>query len=84
MFQFFDSVHKLMSGLDEHFTGDEDGAAVVFQCRTGRGRTTTAMAIACKSTVAARRAVDAPASSPMRMFQNLKCCVPQLKVIHER
>ena len=36
-----------MNGLDEYFT-DEDGPAIVFHCRTGKGRTTTAMAIACE------------------------------------
>ncbi|CAD5118609.1 DgyrCDS7293 [Dimorphilus gyrociliatus] len=31
----------------EEFSTDEDGPAVVLQCRTGKGRTTTAMAITC-------------------------------------
>lgn len=35
----------VISQLEEVNT-DEDGPAFVFQCRTGKGRTTTAMAIA--------------------------------------
>ncbi len=35
----------MILALEELHT-DEDGPAFVFQCRTGKGRTTTAMAIA--------------------------------------
>ncbi|ELT97506.1 hypothetical protein CAPTEDRAFT_103765 [Capitella teleta] len=41
----FDQIMQIINGLDEVNT-DEDGPALVFQCRTGKGRTTTAMAIA--------------------------------------
>ena len=35
---------SVLNNLEEIYT-DEDGPAIVFQCRTGKGRTTTAMAI---------------------------------------
>ena len=35
---------SVLNDLEEIYT-DEDGPAIVFQCRTGKGRTTTAMAI---------------------------------------
>ncbi len=44
-FQIFDQLLKIILSLEELHT-DEDGPAFVFQCRTGKGRTTTAMAIA--------------------------------------
>ncbi len=44
-FQIFDQLLKVILSLEELHT-DEDGPAFVFQCRTGKGRTTTAMAIA--------------------------------------
>ena len=42
--QFFDEIMSVLNDLEEIYT-DEDGPAIVFQCRTGKGRTTTAMAI---------------------------------------
>ncbi len=43
--QWLDSVLSVVKGLQEMHT-DEDGPALVFHCRTGKGRTTTAMAVA--------------------------------------
>ncbi|XP_064616036.1 paladin-like [Liolophura sinensis] len=43
--QTFDQLMDIMNGLREVHT-DEDGPAVVFYCRTGKSRTTTAMALA--------------------------------------
>lgn len=42
----FDSILEALKNLKE-FSADEDGPALIFHCRTGKGRTTTAMAIAC-------------------------------------
>ena len=41
----FDELLTVVTS-QRHLYSDEDGPAFVFQCRTGKGRTTTAMAIA--------------------------------------
>lgn len=41
----FDELMGIVCRREEIYT-DEDGPAFVFQCHTGKGRTTTAMAIA--------------------------------------
>ncbi|CAH1794464.1 unnamed protein product [Owenia fusiformis] len=41
----FDQIMALLNNIEEIYT-DEDGPALLFHCRTGKGRTTTAMAIA--------------------------------------
>lgn len=43
--QDFDDILSVVKDLDEIDT-DEDGPAIVMQCHNGKGRTTTAMAIA--------------------------------------
>ena len=41
----FDELLSIITS-QRHLYSDEDGPAFIFQCRTGKGRTTTAMAIA--------------------------------------
>jgi len=43
--QVFDALLSIVV-KQRHLYSDEDGPAFIFQCRTGKGRTTTAMAIA--------------------------------------